>query len=94
VENLSSFPSSRNGYWTGCRRQFIGAICHEEHVGDEYIPAPDQNTSVSRPHVTHKLRPALRFKNIVSMLVFVPHGDLCPAKWHLRFNAMFRQLCN
>src|SRR3954469_12333115 len=56
-------------------------ICQKEQLGDEYSLAPDQNTSVSRPHVTCKLHLALRFRSVVSMLVFVLH-DLCPAKWH------------
>src|SRR5277367_2098000 len=75
------------------RWQFVGNICQEEQVDDEYSLVTDQNTSISRPHVTCKLHPALRFKSVASMLVFVRH-DLCPAKWHSRSNAMFRRLCN
>ena len=61
------------------RQQFVGDICQEEQVDDEYSLVTDQNTSVSRPHVTGKLHPALRFKSVVSMLVFV-RRDLCSAK--------------
>src|SRR5271156_5302521 len=75
------------------QRQFVGDICQEEQVGDEYSLVTGQNTSVSRPHVTCKLHPALRPKSVISMLVFV-RRDFCPAKWHSRSNAMFRRLCN
>jgi hypothetical protein len=43
------------------QRQFVGDICQQEQVGDEYSLVTDQNTSVSRPHVTCTLhRPEIQ----------------------------------